>query len=268
MRRWEHAFKGKGKNAGATDAAKQRIFAGQYSYEKPFPGRSVIPHASVAETPRIIKKLHRHLDDIWANIYLETHERQNVLMVCGAVPGEGCTFISFHLALFLALEHNLKVLYVDTDTGVDGSKPIIPGIEHMPGIASFFTSQHALPSLTLRSEYDNLFVLPSGFQSTGDHAQNKNSIFKKEAVESFLTYCRGNFDLTIIDSQPIAFHPMMIGFARPIGKVVLVCRYGYSRREVTKITIDKLSKNNINIIGVILNEREYPIPPWVYNILK
>jgi len=266
--RWEQKFRGKTNKVSDYTVAASRIVTGQrYAHASEMVrGGSVFAMGSAV--PPVLTKIHRYLDDIWANIYLESHERQNMLMLCGAVPGEGCTFISFHLALFLALEHNLKVLYVDTDAGGNGSIPIIPGIERLPGIASYFTSQQSLSSLTLRSEYDNLFVLPSGFQTISEGAPHRNSIFKKEAVESFMSYCRGNFDITIIDSQPIAFNPVMIGFARPLGKVVLVCRYGYSRREVTKITVDKLIKNNITVIGVILNEREYPIPPWVYNILK
>lgn len=263
MGRWEYAFKGSTKNRDAV-SSRQRIIAGQPLYEGGgVGGMGVIG----AEMPGVLRKIHRYLDDIWANIYLESHERQSILMLCGSVPGEGCTFISFHLALFLALEQNLKVLYVDTDTGAHGSGPIVPGIQNLPGLASFFTSQQVLPSLTLRSEYDNFFVLPSGFQTIAERT-HKNGLFKKEAVESFFSYCRGNFDVTIIDGQPIAFNPLMIGFARPLGKMALVCRYGYSRREVTKITVDKLTKNNIGVIGVILNEREYPIPPWVYQILK
>lgn len=264
MGRWEYAFKGGTKKGKDIASSHQRIFAGQSLYESGLAGGS---ESVGIQMPVVLRKIHRYLDDIWANIYLESHERQSILMLCGSVPGEGCTFISFHLALFLALEQNLKVLYVDTETGAHGSSSIVPGIQNLPGLASFFTSQQVLPSLTLRSEYDNFFVLPSGFQTITERT-HKNGLFKKEAVESFFNYCRGNFDVTIIDGQPLAFNPLMIGFARPLGKIVLVCRYGYSRREVTKITVDKLSKNNISVLGVVLNEREYPIPPWVYQILK
>ena len=266
--RWEDAFTKKSRRMPDRGPAEPRIVTGRPYYEgSTMRDRGGMP-VGTPGLPPLLQKMHRYLDDIWANIYLESHERQTMLMLCGAVPGEGCTFISFHLALFLALQHNLKVLYVDTDTGADGGEPAIPGIEHHAGLASYFAFQQALPSLTLRSEYDNLFVLPSGYTAIADRIPNRNSIFKKEAVESFMSYCRGNFDITIIDSQPIAFNPVMIGLARPLGRVVLVCRYGYSRREVSKITIEKLRKNNISVLGVILNEREYPIPPWMYNILK
>ncbi len=221
-----------------------------------------------SSAPAVLKKIHRSLDDIWSNIYLESHKKQNMLFLCGAVPGEGCTFISFHLALFLAHEHNMKVLYVETNTDSDGDHSLLPQLHEKPGLASYYIEHKPLSSLILRTEYKNLFVLPSGFKTAKDRIKNKNIIFKREEVENLVDFCRNNFDVTIFDGQPITFSPVMIGFAKVVGKVVMVCRYGYSRREVTALALEKLHKNNISVIGAVLNDRHYPIPPKVYNLLK
>jgi len=233
-----------------------------------FAGKKKISDKPPRTHASVLKKIHRSLDDIWSNIYLETNKRQNVLMLCGATAGEGATFISFHLAMFLAVEHNMKVLYVDTDMGFGKANGIIPSVSKYSGLASYLLDNQPLMELVLKTEHENFFVLPSGFSKLEHRIKNKNIIFKKEAVENLIEYCKNTFDITIFDGQPIAFNPVMIGFARAVGKVVMVCRYSYSRREVTRLALEKLRKSNVSVIGAILNDRQYPIPPKIYNILK
>jgi len=52
-----------------------------------------------------------------------------------------------------------------------------------------------------------------------------------------------------------------------VDMTALVCRYGYSRREVSKLAIDKLQKFGITSIGVILNDRQFPIPQNIYKLM-
>ncbi|MFH1480903.1 MAG: hypothetical protein ABIG67_06525 [Pseudomonadota bacterium] len=216
--------------------------------------------------PPILQRIHNNLDEIWVNILLKGGKKPDTLLMCGATRGEGCLFTSFYLSLFLALGHGMRVLYVDTNVNAFASNPYLPVSPDHPGLASYFLENKALSSLILGTEYDTFFVLPSG----SGKVENKrhNVIIEKEDLENLTGFCRDNFDVTIFAGQPITMRPVMIEFAKAVDQLVLICRYGLSRREVSKMAIEKLAENDIAPVGIILNERQYPVPMWVYKILK
>lgn len=279
MSLWEDAFKKKGRDTSSSCSASEGTSSGTKRTAGNHESRMHIDERdrthfyrrnsnelTIRSYPPILKKLRSSLDDLWSNILLETKERPDTLFVCAATPGEGSTFTSFHLALFLALEANMKTLYVDTNFQFSENHSIIPRIQEYPGLTSFFMDNQPLSPLVLRTEYDNLFVLPSGFSKNRDFAGN--SMFQKESLESLINFCRSNFDITIFDGQPIVSNPRMVELAKAVNHVILICRYGQSRREVSKLAIDKLRKNAVSIIGIVLNDRQYPIPASIYNTLK
>jgi Mrp family chromosome partitioning ATPase len=217
--------------------------------------------------PPTFAQMRRHLDDIWSNLLLEARGKPNLLLLCGSTTGEGCTFLSFHLALFLAEVMHMKTLYVDTAVDVPDHLPCVPGMYSRPGLASFFNGDAALPSLIASTDYPNLCILTSGAQTTRGPSIHKN-IISGHYIEQLVSFCKSNYDITVFDGQPIASRPVSIEFAKRIEKVVLVCRYGISRREVSMVSAEKLRKNGITITGIILNDRQFPVPPEFYNILR
>jgi Mrp family chromosome partitioning ATPase len=211
--------------------------------------------------PAMLSKMRYSLSECWANIMLETKQSIQTLLVCGSVRKEGATLISFHLAMFLSKEYRMKVLYVDTNL----NHTTIPKIQNLPGVYSFLSERKDLASLIVQTEYPGLYLLPSG---SGTITKNIGSnILSREPIESLLQFCRTHFDMTIIDGQPLVSSPVMIEFARVVDMTLLVCRYGYSRYEVSKLAIDKLHKFGITSIGVILNDRKFPVPQKLYKLM-
>jgi len=214
-----------------------------------------------APYPGILSKMANQLSDIWANILVQTKQTVEALLVCGATRKEGNTFISFYLSMFLSKEYNMKILYVDSNL----NHTSIPKIQNLPGLYSFVAEKKDLASLIVQTEYPGLYLLPSG---AGKITKNVSSnMLSREPIEILMNYCRTNFDMTIIDGQPLTFSPVMIEFAKLVDMTALVCRYGISRREVSKLAIDKLQKFGITSIGVILNDRQFPIPQNIYKLM-
>ena len=119
--------------------------------------------------------------------------------------------------------------------------------------------------MIVQSEYPGLYVLPSGSGTIGKNIGS--NMLSREPIESLIQFCQNNFDMTIIDGQPLVSSPVMIEFARAVDMTLLVCRYGYSRHEVSKLAIDKLQKFGITSIGVILNDRKFPVPKRIYKLM-
>jgi Mrp family chromosome partitioning ATPase len=211
--------------------------------------------------PALLAKMRYSLSESWANIMLETKQNIQTLLVCGAARKEGVTLISFHLAMFLSKEYSMKILYVDTNL----NHIAIPKIQNLPGVYSFVSEKKDLASLIVQTEFPGLYLLPSG---AGTIAKNIGSnMLSREPIENLMQFCRAHFDMTIIDGQPLVSSPIMIEFARLVDMTLLVCRYGYSRHEVSRLAIDKLKKYGINSIGVILNDRKFPVPQKLYKLM-
>jgi Mrp family chromosome partitioning ATPase len=218
-------------------------------------GKLTIPY------PALLSKMRYSLSDTWANIMLETKQSVRTLLVCGSARKEGVTLISYHLAMFLSKEYSMKVLYIDTNL----NHTAIPKIQNLPGVYSFVSEKKELAPLVVQTEYPGLYLLPSG---AGKIAKNIGSnMLSREPIENLLQFCRTNFDMTIIDGQPLVSSPVMIEFARVVDMTLLVCRYGFSRHEVSKLCVDKLQKFGITSIGVILNDRKFPVPQKLYKIM-
>ena len=234
------------------------------AFSKPVKSRfspRIIADKLSASYPGILSKMSTQLSDIWSNILIQTKQDVETLLVCGATRKEGNTFISFYLSMFLSREYSMKILYVDSNL----DHAVIPKIRNLPGLYSFVAENKDLSSLIIQTEYPGLYLLPSG---SGKIAKNAGgNILSREPIEILMNYCRTNFDITIIDGQPLTASPVMIEFARLVDMTALVCRYGFSRREVSKLAIDKLQKFGITSIGVILNDRQFPIPQNLYKMM-
>lgn len=211
--------------------------------------------------PSLLSKMRYSLSDIWANIMLESKQGAQTLLFCGSSRKEGVTLISFHMAMFLSKEYSMKVLYVDTNL----NHTSIPNIQNLPGVYSFVTEGKDLASLIVQTEYPGLYILPSG---SGTIPKNVGgNMLSREPIETLLQFCRTHFDMTIIDGQPLLSSPVMFEFARVVDMTLLVCRYGSSRQEVSKLAVDKLQKFGISSIGVILNDRKFPVPQKLYKLM-
>lgn len=211
--------------------------------------------------PRILSKMSAQLSEIWANVLIQSKQNIETLLVCGATRKEGNTFVSFYMSMFLSKEYNMKILYVDTNL----NQAVIPKIQNLPGLYSFVSEKLGLASLIVQTEFPGLYLLPSG---SGKLSKNSGgNMLSREHIEILMNYCRSNFDMTIIDGQPLTSSPAMIEFSRLVDMTALVCRYGYSRWEVSKLAISKLQNYGITSIGVILNDRQFPIPQNFYKMM-
>ncbi|MFH1515071.1 MAG: hypothetical protein ABIG42_06380 [bacterium] len=211
--------------------------------------------------PAMLSKMHKSLSDTWSNILVGSEQDIKTLLVCGAARREGTTLISYHLAMFLSKEYGMKVLYVDTNL----NHVPIPKIQNLPGLYSYESEGEELASLVLKTEYPGLYLLPSGAGIISRKVSSNR--LTRVSIENLIKFCRDNFNITIIDGQPITTSPIMIEFAKKVDVAILVCRYGISRQEVSKLAIDKLIKCKTKSVGVILNDRQFPIPQMLYKIM-
>jgi Mrp family chromosome partitioning ATPase len=216
--------------------------------------------------PVLLHPLRDSMDTIWANLLLKSETRPNTVLICGSSRNEGNTFVAFNLSTFLAIEFGLKVLYVEAGLDYPPKSQYLTETEGLPGLSTFVLQNQSISSIVFQTHFPNLFVVPAGPQAS--RRRYGALIHQKGVLREFMTFCREHFDVTIIDGQALSLAPSSVEFARIVDHVVLTIRYGFSRREVCQLAIDKLEENGITQISAVLNEREYPVPARLYSSLK
>src|SRR3989339_17030 len=214
-----------------------------------------------APYPATLSKMNFGLSDIWSNILVGSDQDIRTLLVCGAARKEGNTLISYHLAMFLSKEYAMKVLYVDTNLNHEP----VPKIKNLPGLYTVVSEGRELASLVVKTDYPGLYLMPSG---AGTIAKNLGSnMLTREPIEYLIQFCQDHFDIAVIDGQPLTLSPIMYEFAKKVDMTLLVCRFGVSRQEVSKLAVEKLINCKAKSLGAILNDRQFIVPQKLYKLL-
>lgn len=173
--------------------------------------------------------------------------RPRSLLVTSAVPREGKTTTSLHLAIAHSTQKR-KTLLVDADLrrpGVHGRL----GLTNDRGLSTVINDEIGWRDLLQTPEaYPYLDVLAAG-PASRRAADRIGGI-----LESLLAEAEKDYDLIIVDSPPL------LGFAEPlqiaaiVDGVVIITLAGQTNRTALASVLTSLRRMKANVIGVALNE--------------
>lgn len=205
------------------------------------------------------------LNFLWGRLILRDKEVRKHIAFYGCTRQVGTTFLSFHLAVYAALAQGIKTLYIDTDCDKRPDENHPMGNTERPGLLSAFFAGTPVEECIHRTRVPNLFVLPTGHPVPG---RQPNQFPPTDTIKSLAERIHDQFDVVIYDCQSVLLKPIEITYAKQVDTTILVCRYAVSRREVCTQVIETFKNNGLSIGGVVLNQREYPIPASIYDMLK
>jgi Mrp family chromosome partitioning ATPase len=87
-----------------------------------------------------------------------------------------------------------------------------------------------------------------------------------ENIELFISKAKEQYDYILIDAPPLYYNSFAHLLAARSDYLMLVVKAHGVRRYALREEIAQLGRLGANILGVILNKREYPIPGWIYRI--
>jgi len=187
------------------------------------------------------------------------------LVFTGAVDGEGSTTLALLFARELAQAEQRPVLLVDAD--IDGYETSLSGAMKSVqapsvGLTDLLLRRGELSQALLATEQPNLHFLHRG----GDIGAPLD-VIKTEAVRSLFKELERHYAYVIVDTSPVLQAPETSLLGAAADGVVVVIRANRTRREVVQRGLRMLGQGNCRILGAVLNERRYPIPPFVYRRL-
>jgi len=178
---------------------------------------------------------------------------------------EGVTSTTLAFATFLAKVHSPNSIIVVEANMRRPSFPELLKIEPDKSLAGILQNSEPLEEAIQQTNYYGFSILPalSGFGS--EKALELGA--RLENLEGVLAELKKMYRYILLDSPPvIPFVDSTIITGMTDG-VVFVIESNLTRSQVVQNAIERLKSGGGEILGLILNKREFHIPKWIYRFL-
>jgi Mrp family chromosome partitioning ATPase len=86
-------------------------------------------------------------------------------------------------------------------------------------------------------------------------------------LREFISQAREHFDWVLLDMPKQGSTPLADSLGRVVDGVAIVANTGGTRVPAINAVEEDMEQLGINLLGVILNFRKYPIPSWLLRFL-
>lgn len=170
------------------------------------------------------------------------------IMVTSALPGEGKTFTSIHLALSIAAEVDTSVILVDGDI-IRPSVHTVLGIGPQRGIADWFENgQTPFNKLVSSTNVDGLKVV-----TAGKWKPNSAEALASRTMAQFFDELSAAYPdaILVVDSPPLLPASESAALAKRMGQVVLVVGAGSTSQAQVDQALEMLEGEQT--VSLVLN---------------
>lgn len=178
----------------------------------------------------------------------------NLVVVTSALPGEGKTWCAVNLAISMAMEKDHRVLLVDADVARPSVLKVL-GLEPGPGLMDVLLSERrALGDVILRTNIDNLSLLPAGRSS-----KHATELLASRAMSELLLELASRYPdrIVVFDSPPLLLTSEAGVLASQMGQVVLVIESEATTQRDVREALRRLE--NCPRVDLIFNKtRAFP----------
>ncbi|SVN03953.1 polysaccharide biosynthesis tyrosine autokinase [Klebsiella pneumoniae] len=172
--------------------------------------------------------------------------KNNVLMISGASPNAGKTFVSTNLAATISLA-NKSVLFIDADLRKSYVHKML-GNEGKSGLSDILSGQANVEE-TIISVPDGQF----DYIGRGQVPPNPAELLMHPRFEKLLAWASAKYDLVIIDTPPILAVTDAAIIGRYAGTTLLVARFESNTVKEIEVSITRFEQSGVNVKGCILN---------------
>jgi protein-tyrosine kinase len=188
-------------------------------------------------------------------------ESLRVVVFTGAVSGTGCSSICLGVAEALAAQTDEPVCIVDSNLRLP-SLHLCLGVDNREGLSEALGSGEPLRKYIHKLPAPNLWFLSSGRSSSPMRGVMSSSRLASRMVE-----LRQEFRYALMDSPPVNVYSDAIPLGQTADGVILVVAANSTRREAACKAKASFESAGARLLGVVLNNRTYPIPRVIYDRL-
>ena len=179
---------------------------------------------------------------------LSAPRRDGLRMVTVTSPssGDGKSFVAVNLALSFAAA-GMRTLLVDGDVR-GGAQHRVLGVSRTPGLTDVLAGEVSPTAAVRSTAHADLWLLPSGRRTP----RAPELLLARSAEMS--QWFRGEYDVMIVDSAPLAAGVDSLALAEVTGDLALVVRSGATELPLALSKLELLESMSVRVLGVVLND--------------
>lgn len=173
--------------------------------------------------------------------------KNNIVLITGATPGMGKSFVSANLAAIMAATGK-KVLLIDADLR-NGLLHLYFGFGRHDGLSDAIAGARRLEQVIHQGVIENM-----DFITTGTLPQHPSELLLRPNFGVFLQELSSRYDLVLIDAPPIlaVADTMIIG--AHVGAIYIMTRAGVTTPGEISESMKRLSQAGLEAKGVLFND--------------
>ncbi|HDK6665311.1 TPA: polysaccharide biosynthesis tyrosine autokinase [Klebsiella pneumoniae] len=172
--------------------------------------------------------------------------RNNILMISGASPNAGKTFVSTNLAAVIS-QTGKKVLLIDTDMRKGYTHKLF-NINNDHGLSDFLSGKNDINKTIKTIDVAGFDFIPRGIVPP-----NPAELLMHKRFGELLKWANENYDLVILDTPPILAVTDAAIIGNYSGTTLLVARFELNSPKEIEVSIKRFEQSGVHIKGCILN---------------
>lgn len=173
--------------------------------------------------------------------------QQNSLLITGASPGLGKSFISKNLGAVLA-QAGKRVVIVDADLRRGHINKEF-GLSRETGVSEYVAGAASIDSIVKPTSVENLWVI-----TTGQIPPNPSELLMHLRFEELLENLSERFDTVIVDAPPILAVSDAAIIGRHVGATLMVARAGRHPIRELEQAVKRLHQSGVHVKGFVFND--------------
>lgn len=170
----------------------------------------------------------------------------NILMISGASPNAGKTFITTNLAAVLA-QGEQRVLFIDADMRKGYAHQIFnQGLDN--GLSDILSSKS-----TIQQGVKHIEGSGFDFIARGKTPPNPSELLMHSRFQQLLNWAAENYDIVLVDTPPVLAVTDAAVIGRYVGTTLLVARFEENTAKEMEVSIKRFEQSGIEVKGCILN---------------
>jgi capsular exopolysaccharide synthesis family protein len=179
-------------------------------------------------------------------IHAANRDGDRVVMVTSAVPREGKTSLSAHLAASLA-RTGRRTLLVDGDLRVPSLHRLFERPSH-PGLAEVLRGEFKVTSVVQHTNVSDLWIMTAGKADT-----NAIQAFARpQQLQAVIQALREQYECVVVDSAPILPVVDSLLLGQHVDAVILSVLRGVSHMPAVQTAYERLVELNVRVVGMVV----------------
>lgn len=172
--------------------------------------------------------------------------RNNVLMISGASPNAGKTFVSTNLAAVIA-QAGKKVLLVDTDIRKGYTHKLF-NVSNDNGLSDFLSGR-----IEVSKSIQTIQPIGFDFISRGAVPPNPAELLMHRRFGELISWASQNYDIIVLDTPPILAVTDAAIIGHYAGTTLLVARFEQNTAKEIEVSFKRFEQSGVIAKGCILN---------------